>query len=57
MGLATGVPAIFLENGNIDFPTGLASSAGWLATADHPPSVVTTSYGLNEDEFSTSFAV
>lgn len=57
IGIATGVPVTFLANGNEDFNTALVDSANYLASTRSPPSVVTTSYGGDEDSFSSSLAM
>lgn len=57
VGIATGVPVTFLSNGNEDFNTGLIDTATFLAGSRDLPTVITTSYGGNEDSFSNSLAM
>jgi hypothetical protein len=56
VGLATGVPVEFLVVGGDDFTQGLLDTTTYLASAPNPPSVLTTSYGDDEDNFSLSDA-
>ena len=57
VGLALGVPVTFISNGNVqDFPTALLDTATFLDGVSNPPSVVTTSYGDNEDLFTPTLA-
>lgn len=56
MGVATGVPVTFLSNGNTDFLTGLADTVAFLAANSTVPSVMTTSYGANENTVAVSMA-
>ncbi|KAF7346643.1 Family S53 protease-like protein [Mycena sanguinolenta] len=62
IGLATGVPVEFLSVGgppdsNIsDFATAFLDTNTFLDGLDNPPSVVSISYGLNEDQSESSIA-
>jgi hypothetical protein len=56
VGLVTGVPVEFLVVGGYDFTQGLLDTITYLASAPSAPSVVTTSYGDDEDNFSLSDA-
>jgi hypothetical protein len=56
VGLATGVPVEFFTVGNNDFVQGLLDTTTYLASTPSPPSVITTSYGENEENFSLSDA-
>jgi hypothetical protein len=56
VGLATGVPVEFLTVGNDDFVQALLDTTTYLASTPSPPSVITTSYGEDEDNFSLSDA-
>ncbi|KAJ3786129.1 subtilisin-like protein [Lentinula aff. detonsa] len=58
VGLATDVPTAFIAVGNIDtdFFTSLTDLAEYLITADNPPQVVTTSYGVAEGFLTASSA-
>jgi hypothetical protein len=56
VGLATGVPVDFFTVGNNDFVQGLLDTTTYLASTPSPPSVMTTSYGENEENFSLSDA-
>ncbi|KAJ7435976.1 family S53 protease-like protein [Mycena galericulata] len=59
-GIATGVPLQFLSVGNSfsngDFMTGLIDTTTFLQGVSKPPSVMTTSYGLNEHLYGSSMA-
>ncbi|KAK6971675.1 family S53 protease-like protein [Favolaschia claudopus] len=57
-GIATGVPLQFLSVGTFlsDFPTSVLDTTTFLASAAQLPTVVTSSYGLNEDFFGASLA-
>ncbi|KAJ7751459.1 subtilisin-like protein [Mycena metata] len=59
-GIATGVPLQFLSVGNsfsnADFMTGLMDTTTFLQGVANPPTVMTTSYGLNEALFGSSVA-
>jgi hypothetical protein len=46
----------FLVVGGDDFTRGLLDTTTYLASAPSPPSVMTTSYGNDEDNFSLSDA-
>lgn len=55
IGLATGVPITFLSTaGNEQFSVALANSVSYIAGLESPPTVMTTSYGTNEDQFTPS---
>ncbi|KAJ6602910.1 family S53 protease-like protein [Mycena sp. CBHHK59/15] len=54
-GIATGVPLQFLSVGG-DFVTGLIDTTTFLQGVSKPPSVMTTSYGLNEVLFGSPMA-
>jgi hypothetical protein len=56
VGLATGVPVEYLVVGGYNFTQGLLDTTTYLASAPSPPSVLTTSYGNDEDHFSLSDA-
>ncbi|EIN11974.1 subtilisin-like protein [Punctularia strigosozonata HHB-11173 SS5] len=56
MGVASGVPVTFLSNGNTDFLTGLADTVAFLVGNLSLPSVMTTSYGANENTVAVSLA-
>ncbi|KAJ3895532.1 peptidase S8/S53 domain-containing protein [Lentinula edodes] len=58
VGIATDVPTDFISVGNIDtdFFTSLTDLAEYLITADDPPQVVTTSYGVAEGFLTASEA-
>jgi tripeptidyl-peptidase-1 len=56
VGLATGVPVEYLVVGGDDFTQGLLDTITYLASAPSAPSVLTTSYGNDEDNFSLSDA-
>lgn len=59
IGIATGVPVTFLTVGgsnDSDFNQGLLDSSTYLTSLANPPTVVTTSYGSNENLFSASIA-
>jgi hypothetical protein len=47
---------VFLTVGNPDFVEGLLDTTAYLASAPSPPSVMTTSYGNDENQFSLSDA-
>ncbi|KAJ7266463.1 family S53 protease-like protein [Mycena haematopus] len=55
-GIATNVPLEFLSVGGFDFPTALLDTTTFLDGIESPPSVMTTSYGDNEDNFGASVA-
>ncbi|KAF7295211.1 Family S53 protease-like protein [Mycena indigotica] len=55
-GVATGVPLQFLTVGGFDFPTALLDTTTFLASDPFPPTVMTTSYGDNEENFGPSLA-
>ncbi|KAK6974930.1 family S53 protease-like protein [Favolaschia claudopus] len=57
-GIASGVPLQFLSVGTFlsDFPTSVLDTTTFLASAAQLPTVVTSSYGLNEDFFGASLA-
>ncbi|KAJ7046119.1 subtilisin-like protein [Mycena alexandri] len=59
-GIATGVPLQFLSVGNsfsnADFMTALMDTTTFLQGVANPPTVMTTSYGLNEALFGSSLA-
>ncbi|KAJ6482695.1 subtilisin-like protein [Mycena sanguinolenta] len=61
IGLATGVPVTFLTVGNdtteASFFTSLIDTTTFLASADDPPSTLTTSYGDNESNLGSSLAM
>lgn len=57
IGIATGVPVTFLSNGNNDLENAFFDTANYLASTSNPPSVVTTSYGANEGDFSPSLVM
>ncbi|KAE9396252.1 family S53 protease-like protein [Gymnopus androsaceus JB14] len=56
-GLATNVPIEFLTVGGDDFGTSLLDTTTFLDGVAKPPSVMTTSYGDNEENFGSSMAV
>ncbi|KAJ3771981.1 subtilisin-like protein [Lentinula raphanica] len=58
VGIATKVPIEFISVGydGLDFFTSLTDLAEYLITADDPPQVVTTSYGVGEGFFSPNDA-
>lgn len=58
VGVATDVATDFISVGNIDtdFFTSLTDLAEYLITADDPPQVVTTSYGVAEGFLTASDA-
>jgi tripeptidyl-peptidase-1 len=60
VGIATGVPVEFLSVGegdtNEDFASSLLDTTTFLDGVPNPPSAMTTSYGLNEEEFGSSLA-
>ncbi|KAI0689958.1 family S53 protease [Cytidiella melzeri] len=58
IGVANGVPVTFISNGNNikDDVGGFLDFAQFLAAQSAPPSVVTTSYGENEEDISRSMA-
>jgi tripeptidyl-peptidase-1 len=56
VGIATGVPVEFLTIGGYNFVQGLIDAATHLASSPTPPSVMTTSYGGDEENFSLSDA-
>jgi tripeptidyl-peptidase-1 len=51
MGVAGGIPTSFLTVGNSDthFETALFDTTTYLKTTANPPTVVTTSYGIQEE--------
>jgi hypothetical protein len=57
-GIATGVPVSFLSvGGNVSvFATSLLDTINFLDEMDHPPTVMTTSYGDVESNFGGSMA-
>ncbi|KAF8189516.1 family S53 protease-like protein [Mycena galopus ATCC 62051] len=55
VGLATGVPVEFLTVGG-DFETGLLDTTTYLDGVDNPPTVMTTSYAEDEEDFGISLA-
>ncbi|KAK7000195.1 family S53 protease-like protein [Favolaschia claudopus] len=57
-GIASGVPLQFLSVGTFlsDFPTSVLDTATFLASEAKLPTVVTSSYGLNEEFFGASLA-
>ncbi|KAK6971674.1 family S53 protease-like protein [Favolaschia claudopus] len=57
-GIASGVPLQFLSVGTFesDFPTSVLDTTTFLASAAQLPTVVTTSYGLNEEFWGASLA-
>ncbi|KAK7000287.1 family S53 protease-like protein [Favolaschia claudopus] len=57
-GIASGVPLQFLSVGgnNSDFPTSVLDTTTFLASEAQLPTVVTTSYGLDEDFWGASLA-
>ncbi|KAF7336180.1 Family S53 protease-like protein [Mycena venus] len=61
VGIATGVPVEFLSVGggdtDEDFASSLLDTTTFLDGVPNPPSAMTTSYGLNEDEFGSSLAI
>ncbi|KAJ7917387.1 family S53 protease-like protein [Mycena leptocephala] len=60
VGIATGVPVEFLSVGggdtDQDFASSLLDTTTFLDGVPNPPSAMTTSYGLNEEEFGSSLA-
>lgn len=56
IGVATGVPVTFLSNGNSNFITALLDTATFLDGVASPPSVMTTSYGTNENTITSAMA-
>jgi len=60
VGIATGVPVEFLSVGggdtDADFASSLLDTTTFLDGVPNPPSAMTTSYGLNEEEFGSSLA-
>ncbi|KAJ7024070.1 family S53 protease-like protein [Mycena alexandri] len=60
VGIATGVPVEFLSVGggdtDQDFASSLLDTTTFLDGVPNPPSVMTTSYGLNEADFGSSLA-
>jgi tripeptidyl-peptidase-1 len=52
VGIATDVPTYFLSVGGSGFNKALLDTATYLVSMANPPSVVSTSYGLNEKHFS-----
>ncbi|KAJ7860355.1 family S53 protease-like protein [Mycena leptocephala] len=58
VGIATNVTTQFLTVGGTvdDFPQNLLDTTTFLDGVDNPPTVVTTSYGRNEDRFGASLA-
>lgn len=56
MGLATNVPETFLTVGGNSFSTSLLDTTTFLDGVASPPSVMTTSYGDVESDFSASLA-
>ncbi|KAJ7884129.1 Pro-kumamolisin, activation domain-containing protein [Mycena olivaceomarginata] len=60
VGIATGVPVEFLSVGggdtDEDFASSLLDTTTFLDGVPNPPSAMTTSYGLNEEEFGSSLA-
>jgi tripeptidyl-peptidase I len=57
VGLAVGVPTEFLTVGGSDFEEALLDTTTFLSGVDEPPTVMTTSYGSNEVDFTPSLAV
>ncbi|KAJ6480415.1 family S53 protease-like protein [Mycena sanguinolenta] len=57
-GIATNVPLQFLSVGRLveDFATDLFDTATFLASIENPPTVMTTSYGVDEDNLGVSVA-
>ncbi|KAJ7110990.1 family S53 protease-like protein [Mycena epipterygia] len=57
-GVATGVPLQFFGAGNSssDFGTEIFDTTTFLLSVDNPPTVLTTSYALTEDDFGISLA-
>lgn len=55
IGVATDVPITFLSVGG-DFLTGLLDTTTFVANSSTPPSVMTTSYGMDESDISASMA-
>ena len=59
VGVATGVPTVFISVGD-DFQDGdlegFLDVTNYLIDMDTPPTVVTTSYGQNEDTISSKLA-
>ncbi|KAJ7659446.1 subtilisin-like protein [Mycena rosella] len=60
VGIATGVPVQFLSVGGVidgpGFSASLLDTTTFLDGVENPPSVMTTSYGDNEDHFGSSVA-
>lgn len=60
VGVATGVPVVFISVGN-DFQDGALEGfldiINFLLGEDSPPQVLTTSYGQDEDTISQALAV
>ncbi|KAF7348010.1 Family S53 protease-like protein [Mycena sanguinolenta] len=60
VGIATGVPVQFLSVGGVitvaDFATALLDTTTFLDGLANPPSVISTSYGSNEDLFGVTMA-
>ncbi|KAJ6628156.1 family S53 protease-like protein [Mycena sp. CBHHK59/15] len=56
VGVATKVPIQFLAVGGDDFATSLLDTTTFLDGVANPPSVMTTSYGLDESDFGSSMA-
>ncbi|PCH39539.1 family S53 protease-like protein [Wolfiporia cocos MD-104 SS10] len=57
-GIATDVPVTFLSVGedNSDGLYGFLDTANYFLSLDNPPSVITTSYGIDEDDVSYALA-
>ncbi|PCH39548.1 family S53 protease [Wolfiporia cocos MD-104 SS10] len=58
VGIATDVPVVFLSVGedSSDGVFGFLDTANYFLNLDNPPSVITTSYGSNEEDLSISVA-
>jgi tripeptidyl-peptidase I len=56
VGLALGVPVTFLTVGGNDFTQALLDTTQFLDGVASPPTVMTTSYGTNENTISKSLA-
>ncbi|KAF8155015.1 family S53 protease-like protein [Mycena galopus ATCC 62051] len=56
IGIATDVPTEFLTVGGFDFATALLDTTIYLDGVDNPPTVMTTSYGLNENTYGLTLA-
>ncbi|KAF8894976.1 family S53 protease [Mucidula mucida] len=56
VGVATGVPVVFISVGddNTDGVSGFIDVFDYLTAEDEPPAVISTSYGFNEPELSSS---